>query len=74
MPSGYKWTPPPGYASFELGGKLYYPGDMVPISKEDALHHMKFTDHVFEGVLDEPLPTPAPASIPAQPRAAAKSE
>lgn len=59
----YKWTPGPGYASFELNGKTYQPGDMIPITKESALHHMKF-GHNFEG-LNAPPPS-EPASIPAQ--------
>lgn len=67
----YRWTPPPGFASFELNGKTYLPGEMVPISKENALHHMKH-GHVFEG-LDAPAPG-QPAEIPAQPLAAPKAE
>jgi hypothetical protein len=67
----YKWTPPPGYATFELNGKVYQPGDMVPISKASAEHHMKF-GHVFEGI-DAPE-TPAPAMIPAQPSGKAAAE
>jgi hypothetical protein len=63
----HKWTPPPGYATFELNGKIYEPGDMVPISKHDALHHMRF-GHVFEGI-DAPE-LPGPAGIPVQPNAA----
>lgn len=46
----YKWTPPPGFATLEHHGKTYLPGDMVPISKADAEHMMKFTAHVFEGI------------------------
>lgn len=63
----YKWTPPPGYASFELNGKLYYPGEMVPISKAMALHHMANSAHVFEGVMDDEPELPTPSGLPAVP-------
>lgn len=71
----YKWTPPPGYATFELHGTIYRPGQMVPISKELARHHMQF-GHIFEG-LDAPeadLPTPAEAQATAEHRRAPKAE
>jgi hypothetical protein len=64
----YKWTPPPSHTTLEVGGKLYQPGDMVPISKADALHMMRYTANVFEG-LEVETPAP-PAMIPAQPQAA----
>lgn len=70
--SGYKWTPPPGFASLEHHGKTYYPGDMVPISKNDAEHMMRYTSHIFEGI--EAPPAPGPASIPAQTPAPAKAD
>lgn len=64
----YRWTPPPGFATFELNGKTYQPGDMVPITKASAEHHMRYGGHVFEGV-EAPEP-PGPAGIPVQPLAA----
>jgi hypothetical protein len=67
----YKWTPPPGFSTLEHHGKTYYPGDMVPISKHDAEHSMRYTAHVFEGLDVE---TPGPAGIPAQQPATPKAD
>lgn len=36
-------------ASFELAGKVYYPGDNVPASKELIEHLQRYTQHQFEG-------------------------
>lgn len=53
--AGYKWTPPPGYGTLQLeeGGKVYVPGDDVPISKAGAEQLVR-AGHAFEG-LDDPL-------------------
>lgn len=67
----YKWIAPPATPTFELNGKLYAPGDLMPISKESALHHQKWTDHRWEGI-DEP--TPPPPSGVQTPQATAKSD
>lgn len=68
----YKWTPPPGFTTLEHHGKLYQPGDMVPISKADAEHMMRVSAHVFEGI-DAPE-TPLPSAIPAQQVPTAKGD
>jgi hypothetical protein len=61
----YKWTPPPGHTTLEVGGKIYHPGEMVPISKADALHMMKYTANVFEGIEAPESPPPTGAVTPA---------
>jgi hypothetical protein len=70
----YKWTPGPGHATFELNGKVYQPGDMIPISRASAEHHMQF-GHVFEGVDAPELPGPSGgAAVPAAAPVPAKAE
>lgn len=68
----YKWTPPPGYAEFHIPGdpKTYRPGDMVPITKAMALHHME-SGHAWEGLEAPDLPGPSgmPSPEPVAPKA-----
>lgn len=47
---GFKFHGPSDSLQLEEGGKVYFPGDIVPITEELALHMARQNGLVFEGI------------------------
>lgn len=67
----YRYRGPSANLLLEEGGKVYHPGDSVPISKEMAMHLSLNTSggHVFDGI-----DAPTPADVATEEAKAAAAE
>ena len=52
---------------FSYGDKFYKPGQVVPISKAEAEHMMRYSTHRFEGINQEDVPQAEPVTAAPQP-------